>query len=69
MTEQNNQQSKRITFGVLRRSVLYLLDAGQVMRAVVLPEFGWDPGVGAFVEKFDFFSLVFDMVCDWFRSN
>ena len=63
MTEQNNQHSKRVNFGVLRRCLLYLVDAGQVIRAIVLPEFGWDTGVRSFVGKFDFLNLIFDMVC------
>ncbi len=62
MTEQNNQHSKRITIGVIRRCFLYLIDAGQVIRALVLPEFGWDPGVRSFIGKFDFFNLIFDVV-------
>ena len=62
MTEQNNQHSKRITLGAFRRCVLYLIDAGQVIRALVLPSFGWDPGVEKFAQKFDFFQLIFDLV-------
>ena len=62
MTEQNNQQSKRVTIGVLRRSLLYLIDAGQVIRAVILHEFGWHADITNFVGRFDFLNLVFDVV-------
>jgi hypothetical protein len=62
MTEQNNQQSKRVTIGVFRRCLLYLIDAGQVIRAVILPEFGWDPDITSWVGKFDFLNLIFDVV-------
>jgi hypothetical protein len=62
MTEQNNQQSKRVTFGVFRRCILYLIDAGQVIRAVILLEFGWDPAITNLVGKFDFLNLIFDVV-------
>jgi hypothetical protein len=62
MTEQNNQHSKRISLGALRRCILYLIDAGQVIRAVILPEFGWDPGIEKIAKKFDFFTLIFEVV-------
>jgi hypothetical protein len=62
MTEQNNNHSRRVTFSQIRRFVLYIVDAGQVIRAVVLPEFGWDAGAGSFIEKFDFFNSLFDVV-------
>ncbi len=62
MTEQNNQQSKRVTISVFRRCVLYLIDAGQVIRAVILPEFGWDPAITDWVGKFDFLNLIFNVV-------
>ena len=62
MTEQNNQHSKSITLGALRRCILYLIDAGQVVKAIFLPEFGWDPGVEKIAKKFDFFALIFDVV-------
>ena len=62
MTEQNSQQAKHISFGTLRRFVLYLIDAGQVFNAIVLPEFGWKPSVLSFIRKFDFFALIFDLV-------
>ena len=64
MTEQNNQHSKRITLGAMKRCVLYTIDAGQVIRAIVLPDFGWDAGVQKIAEKFDFFGLVFNVVTD-----
>ncbi len=62
MTEQNNQQSKRVTIGVVRRCLLYVIDAGQVIRAVLLPEFGWGPDITSWVGKFDFLNLIFDVV-------
>jgi hypothetical protein len=62
MTEQNNQQSKRVAIGLLRRCVLYLIDAGQVIRAVILPEFGWGPDITNWVGKFDFLNLIFNVV-------
>ncbi len=62
MTEQNNQHSKRVTIGVFRRCLLYLIDAGQVIRAVILPEFGWHPDVTNWVGKLDFLNLIFDVV-------
>ena len=62
MTEQNNLHAKRVTVGVIRRCVLYLIDAGQVIRAVILPEFGWDPNIISWVGKFDFLNLIFDVV-------
>jgi hypothetical protein len=62
MTEQNSQQSKHANFGTLRRFALYLVDAGQVASALVLPEFGWKSGVQSFIRKFDFFGLIFDLV-------
>jgi hypothetical protein len=62
MTEQNNQHSKRITLGALRRCILYLIDAGQVIKAIVLPEFGWNTGVERIAQKFDFFTLIFNVV-------
>jgi hypothetical protein len=62
MTEQNSQQSKHVNFGTLRRFILYLVDAGQVVRALVLPEFGWKSGVENFIKKIDFFGLIFELV-------
>ncbi len=62
MTEQNNQQSKRVTIGIFRRCLLYLIDAGQVIRAVILQEFGWHSEITNFVGKFDFLNLVFNVV-------
>jgi hypothetical protein len=62
MTEQNNNVSRRVTFSQIRRIVLYLVDAGQVIRAVILPEFGWEAEAAAFIERFDFFSSLFDVV-------
>ena len=62
MTEQNSQQSKHLNFGTLRRSIILIVDAGQVLNALVLPEFGWDPSIRNFMQKFDFFNLIFDLV-------
>jgi hypothetical protein len=62
MTEQNGQQAKHTSFGSLRRFVLFLIDAGQVWNAVVIPEFGWKSGVLNFIRKLDLFALVFDLV-------
>jgi hypothetical protein len=62
MTEQNNQQSKRVAIGLLRRCILYLIDAGQVIRAVILPEFGWCSDITNWVGKFDVLNLIFNVV-------
>jgi hypothetical protein len=63
MTEQNNQHSKRILLRTMYRCILYLIDAGQVMRAIILPEFGWNPEIQKTVQKCDLLSLIFDVVC------
>jgi hypothetical protein len=46
MTEQsNNKDAKRGSFSIFVCTCIYLIDGGQVLRALLLPEFGWDPGI------------------------
>ena len=62
MTEQSNQDSQRRRFESFRRCLLYLIDAGQICRAIMLPEFGWNSSIRTLIGKFDFFTLIFDSV-------
>jgi hypothetical protein len=58
------RHSKGVSFtlGAFRYGVLYLIDAGQVLRALVLPELGWNDSVVTFVERMDVIQLLFQMV-------
>jgi hypothetical protein len=62
MTEQNSQYSKQKRFEFIRRFILYLIDAGQIMRAIVIPEFGWDSSIRTVVGKFDLFNFILETV-------
>ncbi len=64
VNEQKNRRAKRVNFTMeaLRYMVLFLIDAGQVLRALVLPEYGWNPSVITFVQRMDITYLVFQMV-------
>ncbi len=62
MTEQNEHLQNVSTFRLVRRTMLYLLDMGQVLRAIFLPEFGWETGVVGSMNKLDVVNFVVDLV-------
>ena len=51
MTEHNIKYSKRNLIGTIRCVVLYLIDAGQVLRVLIIPEFGWDMSLVSSMQK------------------
>ena len=64
VTEQKMRHSKGVSFtlGAFRYGILYLVDAGQVISALVLPEFGWDSSVVTFLQRMDVIQLLFQVV-------
>jgi hypothetical protein len=62
MTEQKNQRVGGNYWRVLRCGSIYLVDAGQVLKALVLPEYGWSSEVINFAQKFDVIALVLELV-------
>ncbi len=63
MTEQNNNKdAKRGSFGIFMCTCIYLIDGGQVLRALLLPEFGWNPGIVDQAGSFDILNLSFKLV-------
>jgi hypothetical protein len=60
MTEQNNTRDS--SWGILRCSCLYLLDAGQVLKALFLKEYGWNSGITGLMDNFDFVSFMTNLV-------
>jgi hypothetical protein len=63
MTEQNNNKdAKRGSFNIFICTCIYLVDGGQVLRALLLPEFGWNPGIVDQAGSFDILNLSFKIV-------
>jgi hypothetical protein len=62
MTEQSSTGSRDSTWAVLRCTLLFLVDAGQVLKALFLKEYGWTPQVVGLMNKFDIFSFVTSVV-------
>ena len=61
MTE-SSHTSRASSWKVIWCGFLYLLDAGQVMKALFIKEFGWTPGVVGLMNNFDFMSFVTNLV-------
>ncbi len=61
MTE-SSHSSRASDWAVMWCGFLYLLDAGQVMKALFIKEFGWTPGVVGLMNNFDFMSFVTNLV-------
>ena len=62
MTEQSAQNVKGSIWELLRYSIIYFLDVGQVLRALYRNEFGWSSSVQSVMENFDFLSFVSNLV-------
>ena len=62
LTEQKNQKGGGRGWSALRCGLIYLVDAGQLLKALVLAEYGWSAEVIAFVEKFDVIKLILGLV-------
>lgn len=62
MTEQSNKHSRGSKFGTGLCAVIYLIDAGQVLRALILAEFGWDASVVSLIGKVDIINVLFKVV-------
>lgn len=75
MTEQKNQRVGGHNWSVLRCGIIYLVDAGQFLKALVLTEYGWSSEVINFAQKFDVIALILDLVIqrllwvDWTRYS
>lgn len=54
-----NESRLRTTFW----SLLYLVDAGQVISAMAQPSYGWHPEVLLYLDKLDVFKTIFTSVC------
>jgi hypothetical protein len=65
MTEQNEQLNGPNNWRLFRRTVLYLLDMGQVIRALIQPEFGWASGVVGSMNNLDFVAFLVEVVCSF----
>ncbi len=62
MTEQSSTGARDTTLAVIRSTILCLVDAGQVLKALFLKEYGWTPQVVALMNKFDILSFVTNVV-------
>ena len=62
MTEQSSIGPRKNGWRVFRYTVLYLLDAGQVLKALFSKDYGWTPQVVAIMNKFDVVSMVNNVV-------
>mmetsp|Transcript_60944 Transcript_60944/g.163478 ORF Transcript_60944/g.163478 Transcript_60944/m.163478 type:complete len:1605 (+) Transcript_60944:68-4882(+) len=60
MTERRHGESKGSKRKLLFTSILLLLDAGQVFKALVIPQFGWSLQSTSFSNKFDFVGAIID---------
>jgi hypothetical protein len=69
LTEQNEHLQGVSTVRIVRRTMLYLLDMGQVLRAIFLPEFGWESGVVGSMNKLDVVNFVVELVCQTLHTS
>ncbi len=69
LTEQKNQKGGGRGWSALRCGLIYLVDAGQLLKALVLAEYGWSAEVIAFVEKFDVIKLILGLVRPRMRTD
>ena len=63
MTEQNEQLTGPKAWRLFRRTLIYLLDLGQVLRAIIRPEFGWASGIVGSMNNLDFVEFLVNVVC------
>ena len=63
MTEQNEQLNRPSNWRLFRRTLLYLLDLGQVLRALIQPQFGWASGIVGSMNNVDFIEFIVAVVC------
>ena len=62
MTEQNNNiEDRPSSTSTAFCTLIYLIDAGQVLRAIVLPEFGWSHESMALMEKIDLVYFIYSV--------
>ena len=77
MTEQSSVGSRENNWRIFRYTLLCLLDAGQVLKALFSKDYGWTSQVVGIMEKFDLLSLVNNVVfialiaevCRYFLAN
>jgi hypothetical protein len=62
MTEQSSTGSRDSTWAVIRCTVTFLVDTGQVLKALFLKEYGWTPQVVQLMNKFDILSFITNVV-------
>ena len=66
MTEQNERHTKRSKVSSGLCVLIYLVDAGQVLHALILTEFGWKGEIVKLIESFDTISLFFEVVTKFY---
>jgi hypothetical protein len=62
LTERSDQSGNESIFTTMCWSLLYLVDAGQVVSAMTLQEYGWHPDVLVYLDKLDTFKTIFTSV-------
>ena len=62
MTEQNEKDATGSRLSWLLCTLMYSVDAGQVLRALILTEFGWNADIVKLIKSFDTISLFFQVV-------
>ena len=61
MTE-SSHSGRSSDWGVVWCGILYLLDAGQVLRALFVKDYGWTGGVAGLMSNLDFVSFITNLV-------
>ncbi len=67
LTERSDQPGIERRFPTIIWSLLYLIDAGQVISAMFLSAHGWHPDVLLFIDKLDVFKTIFKSVSQYFK--
>jgi len=62
MTEQNDKHTTGSILSTISCTLIYLIDAGQVIRAVITSDFGWDGLVVGLIGKVDMVNVFFKVV-------
>ncbi len=63
LTERSVQPGNESRFRTAFWSLLYLVDAGQVISAMAQSTYGWHPEVLLYLDKLDVFKAIFTSVC------
>jgi hypothetical protein len=63
LTERSVQTGNESRFGTIFWSLLYVVDAGQVISSMAQPAHGWHPEVLLYLDKLDLFKTIFTSVC------